>query len=168
MLDQPAWAVEPRSASGAAVRLQEGTKQADYQCLSCSAPGKSCKLKHMAITNESKEKLKSRLARAIGHLNAVYRMVDEKKYCIDVLHQLKAVQAALDKTSEVILRQHLETCVVEAIRGQDSQRVIDELLQVFKYAPSLYAAEVEEENETSSTGKPAGEQQQSKQSGCCH
>ncbi|MDZ4836063.1 MAG: metal-sensitive transcriptional regulator [Candidatus Melainabacteria bacterium] len=95
----------------------------------------------MAITDESKEKLKARLAKAIGHLNAVYRMVDEKKYCIDVLHQLKAVQSALDKTSEVILRQHLETCVVEAVKNQDSERVIDELIQVFKKAPNLYVLE---------------------------
>ncbi len=97
----------------------------------------------MAINAESKEKLKSRLAKAIGHLNAVYRMVDEEKYCIDVLHQLKAVQAALDKTSEVILKQHLQTCVVEAVQAQDSARVIEELMQVFKRAPSLYSADEE-------------------------
>ncbi|MCA9805116.1 MAG: metal-sensitive transcriptional regulator [Cyanobacteria bacterium HKST-UBA02] len=91
----------------------------------------------MAITDSSKEKLKSRLARAIGHLNHVYRMVDEKKYCIDVLHQLKAVQSALDKTSELILKQHLETCVVEAVKNQDSERVMEELIQVFRKAPNL-------------------------------
>ena len=120
----------------------------------------------MAITCESKEKLKSRLARAIGHLNAVYRMVDEQKYCIDVLHQLKAVQAALDKTSELILKQHLETCVVEAIQGQDSQRVIDELMQVFKYAPSLYSLADDDDSESAAPVKTAG-QQLSNQSGCC-
>jgi len=97
----------------------------------------------MAITDESKEKLKARLAKAIGHLNAVYRMVDDKKYCIDVLHQLKAVQAALDKTAEVILRQHLETCVVEAVEKQDSARVIEELIQVFRQAPTLYGIDEE-------------------------
>lgn len=97
----------------------------------------------MAITDESKEKLKSRLAKAIGHLNAVYRMVDDKKYCIDVLHQLKAVQAALDKTAEVILRQHLETCVVEAVEKQDAARVIEELIQVFRQAPTLYGIDEE-------------------------
>lgn len=91
----------------------------------------------MPITDVSKEKLKMRLVKAMGHLNAVHRMVDEKKYCIDVLHQLKAVQAALDKVSEEILKQHLETCVVEAVRNQDEQRVIDELVQVFRKAPEL-------------------------------
>lgn len=119
----------------------------------------------MAITSDSKEKLKSRLAKAIGHLNAVYRMVDEEKYCIDVLHQLKAVQAALDKTSEVILKQHLETCVVEAIRGQDAAKVIEELMQVFKHAPSLYTGNDDNTPQTSETISTSNTQSQS---GCCH
>lgn len=92
----------------------------------------------MAITTENKEKLKHRLAKAMGHLNAVYKMVDDEKYCIDVLHQLKAVQSALDRTSEEILKQHLETCVVEAVRNQDEARVVEELLKVFRKAPGLY------------------------------
>ncbi len=91
----------------------------------------------MPITDDSKAKLKNRLVKAMGHLNAVHRMVDEKRYCIDVLHQLKAVQAALDKVSEEILKQHLETCVVDAVRNQDERRVIDELVQVFRRAPQL-------------------------------
>ena len=119
----------------------------------------------MAITSDSKDKLKSRLAKAIGHLNAVYRMVDEEKYCIDVLHQLKAVQAALDKTSEVILKQHLETCVVEAIRGQDANKVIEELMQVFKHAPSLYTGDEENALTISETLSTPNSQSQS---GCCH
>jgi DNA-binding FrmR family transcriptional regulator len=91
----------------------------------------------MPITDDNKDKLKNRLAKAMGHLNAVHRMVDEKKYCVDVLHQMKAVQAALDKISEEILRQHLETCVVDAVKNQDTSRVIDELIQVFRRAPEL-------------------------------
>jgi len=114
----------------------------------------------MAITDNNKERLKSRLAKALGHLNHVYRMVDEKKYCIDVLHQLKAVQAALDKTAEAILRQHLETCVVDAVQRQDSQRVIEELMQVFRQAPRLYEPERETVEEIS-VQSPAS-------SGCCH
>jgi len=114
----------------------------------------------MPITDDSKEKLKARLAKAIGHLNAVYRMVDEKKYCIDVLHQLKAVQSALDKTNEVILRQHLETCVVEAVKNQDSERVIDELIQVFRKAPNLYMLEDDDKQRISvETSEHGG--------GCC-
>lgn len=118
----------------------------------------------MAITAQNKDKLKARLAKAIGHLNFVHRMVDEEKYCIDVLNQLKAVQSALDKTSEAILRQHLETCVVDAVQRQDSARVIEELIQVFRQAPALYdrdedAAELQVAVVQSPTAT---------KSGCCH
>lgn len=107
----------------------------------------------MPITDDSKEKLKLRLVKAMGHLNAVHRMVDEKKYCIDVLHQLKAVQAALQKVSEEILKQHLQTCVVEAVRNQDEERVMHELMQVFRQAPML--SEFDELQSVEKTG-------------CCH
>ena len=114
----------------------------------------------MAITDSNKEKLKARLSKAIGHLNYVYRMVDEKKYCVDVLNQLKAVQAALDKTTEEILRQHLETCVVEAIQQQDTARVVEELLQVFRKAPGLY-----QPDQISIEVSPIDS---GSKSGCCH
>lgn len=116
----------------------------------------------MAITDGNKEKLKARLGKAIGHLNHVHRMVDEKKYCIDVLNQLKAVQSALNKASEEILRQHLETCVVDAVQKQDSQRVIEELMQVFRQAPSLY--EIEEQTAQQDVAVSV----QSSKPGCCH
>src|SRR5271170_7316030 len=86
----------------------------------------------MAITGEVKNRLKMRLARALGHLNAVYKMVDDEKYCIDVLNQLKAVQSALDKTAQLMLKQHLETCVVEAVKANDSARVMDEIWQLLR------------------------------------
>ncbi len=114
----------------------------------------------MPITDESKPKLKHRISVAMGHLNAVHKMVDEKKYCIDILHQLKAVQAALDKTAEEILRQHLETCVVDAIQNQDGERIVDELVQIFRKAPALYVSK--EEWQFSVTPEEASK------SGCCH
>lgn len=86
----------------------------------------------MAIRGETKERLKKRLARAIGHLNHVHNMVENEKYCIDVLNQLKAVQAALDKTAQLMLKQHLETCVVEAVKADDSERVMNELWQLLR------------------------------------
>jgi len=110
----------------------------------------------MPITDDSKDKLKNRLAKAMGHLNAVHRMVDEKKYCIDVLHQMKAVQAALDKISEEILKQHLETCVVDAIQNQDSSRVIEELVQVFRRAPELNLEELRHNPQLRAAQEPVG------------
>lgn len=102
----------------------------------------------MAITEESKVKLKARLSKAIGHLNAVYKMVDEKKYCIDILNQLKAVQSALDKTAEIMLKDHLNTCVVEAVQNNDSQRVMEELWQLLRHSE----AETPEEKSAETSG----------------
>jgi DNA-binding FrmR family transcriptional regulator len=90
----------------------------------------------MAITGETKRLLTRRLAKASGHLNAVQKMVEDEKYCIDVLNQLKAVQAALDKTAQLMLKQHLNTCVVEAVKADDSQRVMNELWQLLRKSDS--------------------------------
>lgn len=75
-----------------------------------------------------------RLQSVEGHVRGIQRMVEEDKYCIDVIKQISAVQAALSKTQEIILDQHLHSCVTTAIRGDDPQRreaVIDEILGVF-------------------------------------
>jgi len=95
----------------------------------------------MAITNESRDKLKARLSKAIGHLNAVYKMVDEQKYCIDILNQLKAVQSALDKSAEIMLKDHLNTCVVEAVQNNDSARVMEELWQLLRHSSEVDSTE---------------------------
>jgi len=86
----------------------------------------------MAITGETKRLLTLRLAKAIGHLTAVQKMVEDEKYCIDVLNQMKAVQSALDRTAQLMLKQHLNTCVVEAVKADDSERVMDELWQLLR------------------------------------
>jgi DNA-binding FrmR family transcriptional regulator len=99
----------------------------------------------MAITGEAKKALTLRLAKAIGHLVAVQRMVDEEKYCMDVLNQLKAVQSALDRAAQVMLKQHLDTCVVEAVKANDSARVMDELWQLLRKGDGLAAVEFDEE-----------------------
>ncbi len=103
----------------------------------------------MALHGETKEILKKRLARALGHLNAVYKMVDDEKYCIDVLNQLKAVQSALDKTAQLMLKQHLDTCVVEAVKANDSARVMDEIWQLLRKS-------AHQENEAENLLSPIG------------
>lgn len=77
----------------------------------------------MAITGETKRQLALRLAKANGHLMSVQnRWAGE--YCIDILNQLKAVQSALDRTAQIMLKEHLNTCVVEAVKADDSARVM--------------------------------------------
>ncbi len=67
-------------------------------------------------------------------MRGIQRMVEDEKYCIDVIKQIGAVQAALGKVQEIVLDQHLHSCVTTAIRGDDAERrraVIDEILGVF-------------------------------------
>lgn len=78
-----------------------------------------------------------RLKTIVGHLNGVIRMVEEDAYCIDVIRQIQAVQAALDKVSARILESHLHSCVITAIRGDseaERERVLKEIAEVFEMA----------------------------------
>jgi DNA-binding FrmR family transcriptional regulator len=82
----------------------------------------------------TKAEVVRRLQSAEGHVRGVQKMVDEDKYCVDVIKQIDAVQAALRKVQQIILDEHLHTCVTTAIRGDDAGRreaVIDEILGVF-------------------------------------
>ena len=75
-----------------------------------------------------------RLASAAGHIKGIERMVDEDAYCIDVIQQLHAVQAALNKISTMVLDSHLNSCVITAIQGEDPderERVLQEVTSVF-------------------------------------
>ena len=75
-----------------------------------------------------------RLARAIGHLEAVKKMVENGRDCTEVLVQLAAVRAALGSTSKLILKDHMEHCIADAVRDQDAaaieelEKAIDQLL----------------------------------------
>ncbi len=77
----------------------------------------------------------NRLARAIGHLEAVRRMVEDGRDCSEVLIQLAAVRSALAGTSRIILKDHMEHCIVDAVAAHDPsameelERAIDRLLK---------------------------------------
>ena len=75
-----------------------------------------------------------RLKTVEGHLRGVIRMVEEDAYCIDVIRQIQAVEAALNKVSSKILEDHLNSCVITAIQGNDRkerERVLKEITEVF-------------------------------------
>jgi DNA-binding FrmR family transcriptional regulator len=76
---------------------------------------------------EDKEKLLRRLARVEGQVRGVSKMVEEERYCIDVLTQIGAIQAALDKVALGLLDDHTRHCVVEAEGGERVEKV-DELM----------------------------------------
>jgi len=81
-----------------------------------------------------------RLKNVEGHLRGVERMVEEEAYCIDVIRQIQAVQAALNKISTMILEEHLNSCVITAVRGDnadDRERVLGEITDVFEAATKV-------------------------------
>ncbi|MFZ5643213.1 MAG: metal-sensing transcriptional repressor [Bacillota bacterium] len=71
--------------------------------------------------------ISSRLAKIAGHAQAVKRMVDENKPCEDILLQIGAVKAALDKVGRLVLEGHLEGCVLEGIRDGKGEEVVYKL-----------------------------------------
>ncbi len=87
--------------------------------------------KHTPRSAELQHDVTARLNRVIGQLNGVKAMIDDNRYCGDVLTQLAAAQSALSAVSRKLLQEHLQTCVVEQIREGDTE-VIDELMQLIK------------------------------------
>jgi DNA-binding FrmR family transcriptional regulator len=84
--------------------------------------------------NMQNESTIKRLRTIEGHLGGIIRMVEEDAYCIDVIRQIQAIQAALKKVSGIILDGHLNSCVITAIQGDDPaerQRVMQEILVVY-------------------------------------
>ena len=74
-----------------------------------------------------KEQVQARLRRIEGQIRGVQKMVDEDRYCIDVLTQVSAAKAALDAVALALLQDHTEHCVAEAIRSGDGSAKIKEL-----------------------------------------
>ena len=99
----------------------EGKKE----CATCAH------LKRTPRSEELTHDVTCRCNRVIGQLNGIKAMVDEDRYCGDVLTQLAAVESAVKAISREVMRDHLETCVVEDIRDGDTA-VIDELMRLFK------------------------------------
>jgi DNA-binding FrmR family transcriptional regulator len=81
-----------------------------------------------------------RLKTIEGHLRGVIRMVEEDAYCIDVIRQIQAVESALNKVSSQILENHLNSCVITAIKGNDKkerERVLKEITEVFEMSTKV-------------------------------
>jgi DNA-binding FrmR family transcriptional regulator len=87
------------------------------------------------MDDQLRRKMINRLKSSAGHINGIIAMLEEDRYCIDIIKQIQATQAALSKVSELILANHLDTCVTTAMRGNDAddrERVMSEILEVFR------------------------------------
>jgi DNA-binding FrmR family transcriptional regulator len=90
-----------------------------------------CHYKETERTEKLQVDVKKRLNRAIGQLNGVKNMIDNNRYCGDVLTQLAAAESAVHSAAEMILRDHLETCVKDRIRQGDDE-IIEEAMRLIK------------------------------------
>ncbi|MDA0243970.1 MAG: metal-sensitive transcriptional regulator [Chloroflexi bacterium] len=89
---------------------------------------------------ENNTDIARRIASAAGHLKGIQRMVDEDVYCIDIIRQVQAVQAALNKINALILDSHLHSCVITAVRGDDTaerERMLAEITNVFEMSNKI-------------------------------
>jgi DNA-binding FrmR family transcriptional regulator len=89
------------------------------------------------MQSDTKESVRKRLNRVEGQVRGIGRMVDEDRYCIDIVTQLSAVRAALRRIEEEVLRDHVGHCVEHAIRSgkpDEQRKKIAELMEVFSRA----------------------------------
>ena len=80
--------------------------------------------------SESKEDLNRRLKKIEGQVKGIQRMVDEDKYCVDVLIQVAAVRAALNRVGTIVFENHSRRCVRNAVENSDQEGAIEELIGV--------------------------------------
>lgn len=86
------------------------------------------------MNDETRKKVEARLKKIAGQVAGIQRMVDEDRYCVDILHQVAAVEGALDKVGHLVLASHVETCFTHAIesgRPRERKAKLDELMDVF-------------------------------------
>ncbi|WP_293172614.1 metal-sensitive transcriptional regulator [Oceanithermus sp.] len=89
---------------------------------------------HLHLDPETRTEAQRRLKSVRGHVEGILRMLDDESvYCVDVLKQIKAVEGALDKVGELILKSHLRDHVVTAAQRGDADAIVEELMELFKY-----------------------------------
>ncbi|GGI40695.1 metal-sensing transcriptional repressor [Mammaliicoccus stepanovicii] len=83
-------------------------------------------------TREEKDKVINRLKRIEGQVRGIQNMVEDDRYCLDVLVQISAIQSALKNVGFAVTERHMQHCVSDAIQNGDGEEMIDELLTVLK------------------------------------
>lgn len=90
-----------------------------------------CHQKATPRSESQRKLLQNRLSRMVGQLNGIGKMLEENRYCGDVLNQVAAVENALQSFAYVVLREHMETCVVEEIQ-KGNLKVVQETVELVK------------------------------------
>ena len=74
----------------------------------------------------------SALKRIEGQVRGIHQMIENKRYCMDIVNQIKAIKSSLTRVETKILEKHLRSCVTQALNKQDMEEKISELVKVFK------------------------------------
>lgn len=88
-------------------------------------------IKEKHRTEEEKAKLNTRINKIIGQMNGIKNMIDSDRYCDDILIQLAAIDKSIKSLANVILNNHMHTCLVKDINNGNYE-VIDEIVELFK------------------------------------
>lgn len=84
------------------------------------------------LTDKEKGELKLRLKKVAGQIHGIDKMLDDGRYCVDVVQQILAARAALNKVSLIIMESHAKSCMVAAIKEGRAEQSIEELMQLLK------------------------------------
>jgi DNA-binding FrmR family transcriptional regulator len=87
------------------------------------------------LEDDQKKKLLNRIRRINGQVDAVGRMIESDEYCVDVLMQISAATGALAKVGQIVLENHLKTCVSDAMQNDDEadrEQKLEELIKIFR------------------------------------
>lgn len=102
---------------------RDGTGKAEEGC--------QCHQKATPRGEEELRQLKNRLSRMTGQLNGIGKMLDENRYCGDILTQIAAVESALQSFGYLVLQEHMETCVAEELRKGNTD-VVEEAVELIR------------------------------------
>jgi DNA-binding FrmR family transcriptional regulator len=86
---------------------------------------------------EHKTAALNRLKTIRGHVDAVIGMVEDERYCPEIMKQVSAVQGSLEGVNRILLQNHVETCVLHSVQAGQSEKVVDELMETLRYAPGV-------------------------------
>ena len=116
--------------------MQDARTEGPVSCHAPAGDGVEGPADDAALTDTDR-RIVARLRSIEGHVRGIERMVRDGTYCMDVVHQILAVQRALQKVNTAVLDRHLHACATAAIRGDDPderERVLHELVDVFAKA----------------------------------
>lgn len=90
--------------------------------------------KHLAMprNDEEKDKLIKRLKRVEGQVRGIQKMIEEDRYCVDILVQMSAIESAMKQVGYAVTERHMKHCVSDAIKDGNGDASIDELMKVLK------------------------------------